>query len=137
MYAELFDKIISDKHGGYSPSDVHITNLDPTQVYTLVHCHPERIKLLFCALQLKGGSFDTKYVKSCRVRTGRSVRGLCLPPVMCRAERREVERVLEEALGRLGGELTGHYYSLKKLTDAQKQQLIDVGRCLSCNDALS
>jgi creatine kinase len=105
MYAELFDKIISDKHGGYSPKDKHITDLDPTK--------------------LVGGSFDTKYVKSCRVRTGRSVRGLCLPPTMCRAERREVERVLQESLGKLDGELTGKYFSLKKLSDKEKQQLID------------
>ncbi|ELT95089.1 hypothetical protein CAPTEDRAFT_176134 [Capitella teleta] len=105
MYSELFDKIISDKHGGYSPEDKHITDLDPTK--------------------LRGGNFDSKYVKSCRVRTGRSVRGLCLPPTMCRAERREVERVLQEALGRLDGDLLGKYFSLKKLTDAEKQQLID------------
>ena len=44
-------------------------------------------------LQLKGGNFDEKYVVSSRVRTGRSIRGLCLPPAACRAERREVERV--------------------------------------------
>lgn len=37
--------------------------------------------------------FDEKYVLSSRVRTGRSIRGLSLPPACTRAERREVEKV--------------------------------------------
>jgi len=105
LYADLFDKIISDKHGGYGANDTHVTDLD--------------------ASKLRGGVFDESYVKSVRVRSGRSIRGLSLPPVMCRAERREVERVLQGALSGIGGDLTGKYYSLTKLTDAEKQQLID------------
>lgn len=37
--------------------------------------------------------FDENYVLSSRVRTGRSIRGLSLPPGCTRAERREVEKV--------------------------------------------
>ena len=40
-------------------------------------------------LQLNGGQFDERYV-----RTGRSIRGFSLPPSCTRAERREVEKVL-------------------------------------------
>lgn len=43
--------------------------------------------------QIKGGVFDENYVLSSRVRTGRSIRGLSLPPGCTRAERREVEKV--------------------------------------------
>ena len=75
---------------------------------------------------MKNGLLDEKYVKSCRVRTGRSVRGLCLPPCASRAERREVERVLSEALSGLGGDLAGTYYPLSGMTKEQEQQLIDV-----------
>ncbi len=47
---------------------------------------------LFCR-QLQGGELEDEFIKSCRIRTGRSVRGFCLPPAMCRAERRSVEKV--------------------------------------------
>merc|ERR1712033_52802 len=74
LYKEFFDKVIQAIHN-FSPSDRHPDkDLD--------------------AEKLNGGEFDDKYVKSCRIRTGRSVRGLCLPPAMSRAERRLVEKVV-------------------------------------------
>ena len=63
---------------------------------------------------------------SSRVRTGRSIRGLSLPPACTRAERREVERVVVDALAGLGGDLSGRYYGLGQMTDQEQQQLIDV-----------
>lgn len=56
------------------------------------------------------------------VRTGRSIRGLSLPPPCSRAERREVERVVVTALAGLKDDLAGRYYSLG---DKEQQQLID------------
>ena len=53
------------------------------------------------------GTFDESYVLSCRVRTGRSVRGFRLPPANNRAERREVESVLKDALDNQPGEFKG------------------------------
>nr|BAE16474.1 mitochondrial taurocyamine kinase [Arenicola brasiliensis] len=105
VFAELFDKIIDDKHGGFKPTDKHKTDLDSSKIV--------------------GGNFDEKYVVSSRVRTGRSIRGLCLPPAACRAERREVERVITDALAGLSDEFSGKYYALKSLTDKEQQQLID------------
>ena len=70
--------------------------------------------------------FDERYVLSSRVRTGRSIRGLSLPPACTRAERREVERVVADALNGLKGELLGQYFSLTSMTDKEQQQLIDV-----------
>ena len=70
--------------------------------------------------------FDPKYVLSSRVRTGRSIRGLSLPPACSRAERREVERVVVTALSGLKGDLSGQYYSLEGMTEKEQQQLIDV-----------
>ena len=81
---------------------------------------------LRCFAQIRGGVFDERYVKSSRVRTGRSLRGLSLPPAMCRSERRQVEHVISEALTGMTGEFAGQYYPLKALTPAQTQQLIDV-----------
>lgn len=42
------------------------------------------------ASKLVGGELDANYVLSSRVRTGRSIAGLALPPKCDRAERREV-----------------------------------------------
>lgn len=75
--------------------------------------------------------FDERYVLSSRVRTGRSIRGLSLPPACTRAERREVERVAVNALSGLKGDLAGHYYSLGDMTEAEQQRLIDVSSPLA------
>jgi creatine kinase len=104
-FKELFDAVINEKHGGFGPNDKHpAPDLD--------------------ASKLKGGEFPDKYVKSCRIRTGRGVKGFCLPPSINRAERREVERIIVDALGGLSGDLAGQYYPLPKMTKEQEEQLI-------------
>ena len=52
------------------------------------------------------------YVLTTRCRTGRSVRGLPLPPFCSFEQRRETERVCVKGLERLTGELAGKYYPL-------------------------
>lgn len=81
--------------------------------------------------------FDENYVLSSRVRTGRSIRGLSLPPACSRAERREVERVAVQALAGLKGDLSGRYYSLTDMTDQEQQRLIDVSIVQFCFQVLS
>ncbi|MEQ2214597.1 hypothetical protein XENOCAPTIV_013602 [Xenoophorus captivus] len=106
VFAELFDPVIKDRHNGYNPRTMkHPTDLD--------------------ASKITHGIFDENYVLSSRVRTGRSIRGLSLPPACSRAERREVERVAVTALAGLKGDLAGHYYSLGDMTEKEQQQLID------------
>ena len=105
VFKEFMDKVIDDRHGGYGPDEIHPTDLD--------------------ASKIRGGMFDDKYVLSSRVRTGRCIRGLTLPPVCSRAERREVERVVKDALSGLKGELNGQYYPLGNMTDAEQDRLIE------------
>lgn len=76
--------------------------------------------------QITQGQFDERYVLSSRVRTGRSIRGLSLPPACSRAERREVENVAIMALEGLKGDLEGRYYRLSEMTEQDQQRLIDV-----------
>merc|ERR1711887_417403 len=75
---------------------------------------------------LKGGVFDEKYVLSSRVRTGRSIKGIALPPHCTRGERRAVEKIAVDALAGLEGEFKGKYYPLSKMTDAEQDQLITI-----------
>ncbi|XP_066506316.1 creatine kinase, mitochondrial 2a (sarcomeric) isoform X1 [Hoplias malabaricus] len=106
VFAEIFDPVIKDRHNGYDPRTMkHPTDLD--------------------ASKISSGMFDERYVLSSRVRTGRSIRGLSLPPACSRAERREVEKVVIQALSGLKGDLTGRYYSLSEMTDLEQQRLID------------
>lgn len=84
-FAELFDPIIEERHGGFKKTDKHKTDLNPNKI--------------------RGGKFDEKYVLSSRVRTGRSIRGFSLPPHCTRAERREVEKVVTDALDGLSGKV--------------------------------
>ncbi|KAJ4938187.1 hypothetical protein JOQ06_002812 [Pogonophryne albipinna] len=122
VFADLLDPVIKDRHNGYNPNTMkHPTDLDSSKIHS--------------------GNFDPRYVLSSRVRTGRSIRGLSLPPACTRAERREVERVVVDALAGLKDDLAGKYYSLTVMTDAEQQQLIDdhflfdkpVSRLLNCS----
>ncbi|XP_063736998.1 creatine kinase B-type-like [Eleginops maclovinus] len=106
VFKELLDPVIEDRHGGYKPSDKHKTDLN--------------------ADNLQGGDdLDPDYVLSSRVRTGRSIRGFCLPPHCSRGERRAIENLSIESLDMLEGDLQGKYYALKNMTEEEQQQLID------------
>ena len=55
---------------------------------------------------------DPDYVLSSRVRTGRSIRGLGLPPHCTKEERKEVEKVLCDALATLDAEFAGKEFTV-------------------------
>ena len=105
VFAPLFDPVIEKRHGGYKTTDRHRTDLNPEN--------------------LIGGMLDEKYVLSSRVRTGRSVKNLSLPPQCTRAERRKVEALVTEALDSLDDEFKGKYYPLAKMTEKEQEQLIE------------
>merc|ERR1712119_117602 len=105
-FAELFDPVIEARHNGFKKTDKHKTDMNPNN--------------------LKGGTdMDPKYVLSSRVRTGRSIRGLCLPPHCSRAERRAVEKISCEALANLTGDLKGAYHPLEGMTEAEQDKYIE------------
>merc|ERR1739838_1125154 len=106
VFADMFDPVIEARHNGFNKHDKHKTDMDPHN--------------------LQGGTnMDPKYVLSSRVRTGRSVRGLSLPPHCTRAERRAVERISVNALGHLTGSLRGHYHPLNKMSEKEQDQYIE------------
>lgn len=54
--------------------------------------------------KITGGIFDERYVLSCCIHTGRSIRGFSLPSRCSRNGRRDVESIVRHALSGLGGE---------------------------------
>ena len=106
VFDELFDPIIEARMNGYTKDMKHKTDLDPNNL-------------------VGGDDLDPKYVLSARVRTGRSIRGISLPPHCTRAERRAVESIVSKALGTLDGEFSGKYYPLATMTEEEQDQLIN------------
>eukprot|EP00756_Hemistasia_phaeocysticola_P027245 Hpha_TRINITY_DN16106_c1_g1::TRINITY_DN16106_c1_g1_i2::g.4071::m.4071/K00933/E2.7.3.2; creatine kinase len=94
VFKDLFDPLIDMRHGGYGPDAKQPTNLKLDEL----------------------SATDTdpynKYVLTSRVRTGRSVRGFKLPPVIGFEERRELEALAVKALLKMDGDLKGDYYPL-------------------------
>lgn len=109
VFQELFDPIIEDRHGGYKPSDEHKTDLNPDNLQVRGRrgggAAGGRARgapaLIGSRSAPQGGDdLDPNYVLSSRVRTGRSIRGFCLPPHCSRGERRAIEKLAAE--GRVG-----------------------------------
>merc|ERR1711937_34889 len=94
VFKELFDPVISARHGGYGADAKQPTNLDISQLSD-TDIDPEG-----------------KYVLTTRVRTGRSVRGFKLPPTISFQERRDLEALCVKALLNMEGDLKGEYFPL-------------------------
>merc|ERR1711977_674072 len=93
-FKDLFDPVISARHGGYAADAVQPTNMDISQLSD-TDIDPEG-----------------KYVLTTRVRTGRSVRGFKLPPLISFHERRELEALCVKGLESMEGDLKGEYFPL-------------------------
>jgi len=94
VFKDLFDPVISARHGGYPADGKHPTDMNPANL-----------------LQEKIDPTGN-YTVTTRCRTGRSIRGFCLPPSNTFEERREVERVIVKGLLSLEGDLKGDYFPL-------------------------
>merc|ERR1719436_838717 len=94
LFAEVFDPVISARHNGYAKDAKHPTDLDVS-------------KLSDTKIDPTGN-----YTLTSRCRTGRSVRGFKLPPVMEFEERRKLEALIVKGLLSLEGELKGDYFPL-------------------------
>jgi len=93
VFKELFDPVIDERHGGYGPDSKHPSDMDASKIKD-----PSVI--------------DENYVISTRVRSGRSVQGIPLPPSCNKEERRKLEEIVTKALTKLEGELAGDYFPL-------------------------
>lgn len=109
-YKEIMDIVLEGWHG-YKPTDTHSSDMD----YTKIKMTAEQ-----------AAKFD-KYVVSTRIRAGRSIDGLALPPSTDRKQRRTVERLLTAALADMPGDLAGKYYPLGGMTKQEEDDLQKAG----------
>lgn len=102
-FAPMFDKIIQTYHG-HGPNDKHISSMD----YNELNCPPFPPD-------------EDKMINSTRIRVARNLAAYPLGTCVTRQERLEVESLVVSALNEFDGELKGKYYSLAKMTDAEKK----------------
>eukprot|EP00736_Rhodelphis_marinus_P012841 Rmarinus@m.29637 len=106
MFQPIMQPVIEEYHGISLAKNIQEVDLDPENLY------------------FEDPDPSGHFVQSTRVRTGRNIRGLSLPPNASRAERRKVESLLREALESLDGDLAGTYYPLNDMSDEERDQLI-------------
>ena len=105
-FAPFMDKIIESYHG-HGPNDKHISSMD----HTKLDC-PD-----FPA-------DEDAMINSTRIRVARNLAGFPLGTSINREQRLQVEEKVTRALATFDGELKGKYYSLGKMTDAERNSLI-------------
>jgi len=107
LFAELFNPVIEDYHGGFKSTDKHPPT-DFGDLSTLVNVDP-----------------NNEFVISTRVRCGRSLQGYPFNPCLTEAQYKEMEDKVKGQLTTMDGELKGTYYPLTGMDKATQQQLID------------
>ncbi|KAG6614442.1 creatine kinase, mitochondrial precursor [Phytophthora cinnamomi] len=103
LFRPLLDPVIEGWHG-YKPEDQHKCDMDATHV--------------------TDATLPDEFVVSTRIRAGRNIRGMPLPPATSRAHRRDVMNLLQAALGDMSGDLAGRFYQLSEMSPEDEQQLI-------------
>jgi len=106
VYKEVMDAVIEGWHG-YKASDSHHSDMDFTKIKMTTE---------------QAAKFD-KHVVSTRIRAGRSIDGLALPPSTDRKQRRKVEALLSGALSNMSSDLVGKYYPLGGMTKDEEDKL--------------
>uniref|UniRef100_A0A4D5R960 arginine kinase n=1 Tax=Scolopendra viridis TaxID=118503 RepID=A0A4D5R960_SCOVI len=107
LFADLFNPIIEEYHGGFKSTDKHPPK-DFGDVNSLGNLDPE------------GG-----FIISTRVRCGRSLQGYPFNPCLTEAQYKEMEEKISSTLSSLTGELKGTYYPLTGMSKEVQQKLID------------
>ncbi|XP_022914844.1 arginine kinase isoform X1 [Onthophagus taurus] len=107
VFADLFDPIIEDYHGGFKKTDNH-----PPKNWGDVNTF---------------GNLDPagEYVVSTRVRCGRSMEGYPFNPCLTEEQYKEMEQKVSTTLSGLEGELKGTFYPLTGMSKDVQQKLID------------
>jgi len=104
MFADVFDPIIEEYHG-LAKGFAHTSDMDADKV--------------------KGNIDSRAPVHSTRIRVGRSIEGFGLSPGITKSQRLAVEDLMKSAFAKLAGDLSGKYFPLLGMREADRQQLVD------------
>jgi len=105
-FAPLMDKVIAQYHG-HGVTAKHTSSMD----YNQLNCPPFPAD-------------EDKMINSTRIRVARNLAAYPLGTAVTRKERLEIETLVTSALGEFEGDLKGKYYSLAKMSKAEKDGLI-------------
>lgn len=105
-FAPLFDKIIQEYHG-HKPQDKHIVNMDASKL-NCPDFPPD----------------EDAMINSTRIRVARNLAGYPLGTACTAAQRLEMEAKIVSVLENFEGDLKGKYYSLGKMTEPERKQLV-------------
>ncbi|XP_066956668.1 arginine kinase-like [Macrobrachium rosenbergii] len=106
LFHELYDPIIDEYHGGFSPKEYHPG-------------------INFGTADALGDLNEWgNYVVSTRVRCARSIEGYPFNPLMTSEHYAELEQDVENALDMLDDDLAGYYRSLNRITIQEQDELI-------------
>ena len=103
-FASVFDPLIQEYHG-INADAVHTSDMDVSKI--------------------KGTINPKAPVHSVRIRVGRSFNGFGLSPGITRQQRLDLEKLMNNALNSLEGDLSGSYYPLLGMDEKIRQQLVD------------
>ena len=104
-FGSFFDPIIEEYHG-FSKTDMHKSNLNPDD------------------LNAPNPDPEGKFIVSTRIRVGRNLDQLPLGPAISDDQRNLVEKSVSGALSSLEGNLSGKYYPINGMSEADSASLI-------------
>ena len=107
VFAPLMDKVVEGYHVGYSLSEGHKRDLDPSHLGDAA-TNPDP---------------EGQFINSTRIRVARNLKGYPLPGSVTKEQRKEIESKIVEALKSLEGDLAGEYYPLDTMDDATRERL--------------
>ncbi len=105
LFQSLLNPIINEYHG-FSKADVHFSKYELDETVTI---NPDP---------------DNIYIISTRIRVGRNLVGFPLGPAISTSQRQQVESLIVNALSELQGELSGRYFPLSSMSQADRKCLI-------------
>merc|ERR1719367_599395 len=104
VFADVFEPLILEYHG-LSGDFKHTSDMDASKI---------------------NGTIDSNApVHSTRIRVGRSIEGFGLSPGITKEQRLGVETLMKSAFAKLEGDLSGKYFPLLGMPEADRQQLVD------------
>ncbi|KAL9967246.1 hypothetical protein ACROYT_G025431 [Oculina patagonica] len=117
VFAEFFDPLIEEYHRGFKPGDKHTTDMNPEH--------------------LKGNISEPSKIISTRIRVARNIAGFNLAPGQnSKEEKLQIEALMLQVFEKLEGDLAGHYYSLAKISEDERQQLVREHLLFKGNDKM-